>query len=124
MSDRVPVLVVEDESLIRMDVADQLRREGFEAFEAFEAGNADEAIALLASGSSIQVMFPDIDRPGSMDGRKLSAAVRNRWPPVRVIVTSGHRRAGTTDLPAGSLFLSRPYQHNAVVSSMRELIAN
>ena len=121
MGNKISVLVVEDEPLIRMDVVDQLEADGFEVFE---AANADEAIALLASHSSIQVMFTDIDMPGSMDGLKLSAAVRDRWPPVKIIVTSGHRLVEITDLPDGSVFFSKPYRHDAVISSMRELLAN
>ena len=119
MTDKVPVLLVEDEALIRMDVADQLRREGFEVFE---AANADQAIKLLETNSSIRLLFTDIDMPGSMDGLKLAAAVRDRWPPVRIVVTSGHRMVEVTDLPDGSVFFSKPYQHTNVVASMRELI--
>lgn len=58
---------------------DFLLREGFEVLE---AANADEAIDLLEAKAQIQIMFTDIDMPGSMDGIKLSAAVRDRWPPV------------------------------------------
>ena len=61
--------------------------------------------------------------PGSMDGLKLSAAVRDRWPPVKIVVTSGHRMIEVTDLPDGSVFFSKPYQHDLVVSSMRELLS-
>ena len=68
-------------------------------------------------------MFTDIDMPGSMDGLKLSAAVRDRWPPVKIIVTSGHRLVEITDLPDGSMFFSKPYKYAAVISSIRELLA-
>ncbi|WP_352618747.1 response regulator [Mesorhizobium australicum] len=71
-----------------MDIADSLRSEGFLVFE---ASNADEAIAILESGVMIEAMFTDIDMPGSMDGLKLSAAVRDRWPPIKIVATSGHR---------------------------------
>lgn len=120
MSRDISVLVIEDEFLIRMDVADQLRSEGFKVYE---AGDASEAIAILEEHSDIQLIFTDIDMPGSMDGLALAAAVRDRWPPVHLIVTSGHSTVDIADLPDGSLFFSKPYHHAEVVTSIRELLA-
>jgi CheY-like chemotaxis protein len=114
------VLVVENEALIRMDIVDQLEDEGFFVFE---AANADQAISILAAQSSIRILFTDIDMPGSMDGLKLAAAVRDRWPPVKIIVTSGHRMVEITDLPDGSVFFSKPYRHDGMMTSIRELLA-
>lgn len=119
MSDRIVVLVVEDEALIRMDIVDQLEREGLVVFE---AANADQAIGVLAAEASIRVMLTDIDMPGSMDGLKLAAAVRDRWPPVKIIVTSGHRIVEITKLPAGSVFFSKPYRHAAVMETLHQLL--
>lgn len=96
MSSKINILVVEDEFLIRMDLVDYLSGEGFEVFE---AAHTDEAIAILEANDQIQVMFTDVDMPGSMDGLKLSAAVRDRWPPVRIVVTSGPPR-GCADGPS------------------------
>lgn len=121
MSEKVSVLVVEDELLIRLQVVTQLEDEGFEVFE---ASNADEEIALFSTHSTINLLFTDIDMPGSMDGLKLAAAVRDRWPPVKIIVTSGYRRVEITDMPDGSVFLSKPYVQLAVLHSMRSLLAN
>ncbi len=118
---KISVLVVEDEFLIRMDLVDHLSGEGFEVFE---ASNADEAIAILEANDRIQVLFTDVDMPGSMDGLKLSAAVRDRWPPVRIVVTSGHRAVVPTDLPEGSLFYAKPYDHAAVAASLRGLLSS
>lgn len=119
MSEQFAVLVVEDEFLIRMDVVDQLEREGFEVFE---AADADAAIAVLEAFDQIRLVFTDIDMPGSMDGLKLAAAVRDRWPPVKIVVTSGRRLVEITDMPDGSVFFSKPYQHDAVMASMRALL--
>lgn len=120
MTDQVAVLVVEDEPLILMDIAFQLEAEGFKVYE---AGNADAAIKLLSADLDIRIVFTDIDMPGSMDGLKLAAAVRKRWPPVRIIVTSGARTVDITDLPDGSVFFSKPYDHAMVLGSMREMLA-
>lgn len=81
------VIVVEDETIVRMDIAMSLQEEGFIVLEAC---NADEAIRLLNSHPEIRLMFTDIDTPGSMDGLKLAEAVRDKWPPVKIIVASGH----------------------------------
>lgn len=113
------VLVVEDEALIRFNIATFLEDEGFEVLE---AGNAEQAIAILVERPDIQLLFTDIDMPGSMDGLRLSAYVRDRWPPVRIIVASGKRLVEITDLPDGSMFYSKPYQMGDVVRSMRELV--
>lgn len=114
------ILVVEDEPLVRMVIALHLADEGFDVFE---AADAEEAIVFLERHPSINLLFTDIDMPGSMDGLKLSAFVRDRWPPVRIIVTSGKRMIEVTDLPAGSMFFPKPYQLDAVATAMRELVA-
>lgn len=114
------VLIVEDELLVRMNMAMHLEEEGFNVAE---AADAEEAIRLLEANDAIQLIFTDIDMPGSMDGLKLSAYVRGRWPPIHIIVTSGKRLVEITDLPDGSVFFSKPYQLDAVTSTMREMLA-
>lgn len=118
---RVQILIVEDEVLIRMDMADHLLDGGFDVLE---AGNADEAIALLENNPSIRLIITDVDMPGSMDGLKLAAAVRDRWPPVRIIVVSGHRLVEITDIPDGSMFFAKPYSPAHMIVSMRELLSS
>ena len=75
---RPVVLIVEDDLLIRLHAA-QIIEEA--EFDVIEASNADEAIAILEARSDITVLFTDIQMPGSMDGLKLAAAVKGRWPP-------------------------------------------
>ena len=48
--------------------------------------------------------------PGSMDGVKLAQFVRDRWPPIKIIATSGRVVVDDNDLPTGSLFLPKPYR--------------
>jgi CheY-like chemotaxis protein len=100
------VLVVEDEALIRMHATDMIRDLGFEVIE---AANADQAISLLESISEISVVFTDIQMPGSMDGLRLVAVIRDRWPPVALLVTSGQVRPRASDLPENTPFLPKPY---------------
>lgn len=119
MADQVSILVIEDEPLIRMDIVDQL---GDEGFVVYEAADADQALDVLDAHGDISLVFTDVDMPGSMDGLKLAAAVRDRWPPVRIIITSGHRLVEITDLPDGSVFFSKPYHHAQIVASIREML--
>ena len=81
------VLVVEDEALVRLSTREEIEAAGFKVYEAH---NADEAIRLLEANPDIELIFTDVDMPGSMDGVKLAHYVRKRWPPVKIIVTSGY----------------------------------
>ena len=116
--ERPVVLVVEDEILTRMDTADIVRSAGYEVVE---ASNADEAIDILQSGLEIDVVFTDVQMPGSMDGLRLATAVRDRWPPIKIITASGRIRIRDEDLPSGSRFLPKPYSARDVVAHLREL---
>jgi CheY-like chemotaxis protein len=115
---RPVVLIVEDEFLIRMDALDMVRAAGFDVVE---AENADEAILILERRFDITVVFTDVQMPGSMDGLKLAAAIRGRWPPIRIVATSGLRNVGKEDLPSGSRFLSKPYSAAQITGALREL---
>jgi CheY-like chemotaxis protein len=115
---RPVVLIVEDEALVRMDAADMVKAAGFDVVE---TSNADEAIVVLERRRDIVVVFTDVQMPGSMDGLKLAAAVRHRWPPIKIVATSGLAEVGEDDLPSGSRFLPKPYSERAIVTTLREL---
>jgi CheY-like chemotaxis protein len=94
-----------------------------EAFEVVEAASADEAIAILEARLDITLVFTDIQMPGSMDGLKLAAAVRDRWPPIKIVATSGQVKLDPGDLPQGGRILRKPYSPAEVMKTLRELIA-
>lgn len=114
------ILIVEDETLIRLDAADMIREAGFGVVE---ASNADEAIGILEVRLDITIVFTDIQMPGSMDGLKLAAAIRGRWPPIRIIATSGNVKVGAGDLPEGGRFLKKPYTRKVILDAIAELAA-
>ena len=114
------VLVVEDEPLVRMGICDHLEGSGFTVLE---AGTADEAIDILNSRFDIALVFTDVDMPGSMDGLRLAAAVRDRWPPIKIVVTSGHRQVDAGDLPDDAAFFSKPYNPDKIVDTFRDMTA-
>jgi CheY-like chemotaxis protein len=114
-------LVVEDEPILRMTAVDIVEESGFGALE---AANADEAIRLLETNPDIRLIFTDIDMPkGSMNGLKLAAAVRNRWPPVKIIVVSGHYNPTSAELPDGALFFMKPYPHAQIIAAIQKMVA-
>jgi CheY-like chemotaxis protein len=115
---RPVVLVVEDEFLVRAVAVGLVEDAGYEAVE---ATNADQAIAILETRDDIRIVFTDVNMPGSMDGLRLAAAVRDRWPPIEFIVASGRQPIDVDDLPERSLFLMKPYSHFQVAQALRAL---
>ena len=117
-SRRPIVLIVEDESLLRTSGAEMVAEAGFEVIE---AGSADEAIAILQARSDIHIVFTDIQMPGSMDGLKLAWFVSDRWPPIRLVVTSGRVAVREEDLPKGGLFIGKPYTAQRIAEVLGSL---
>src|ERR1700726_168716 len=117
-STRQVVFIVEDEALVRMTAVGMIEEAGFEVLE---ATNADEAIVLLEARHDITVVFTDIEMPGSMDGLRLAQAVRGRWPPIKIIATSGRYVVRDGDLPSGGLFLANPYSSAQISGFLRDL---
>lgn len=112
------VLVVEDESLVRLMATDILMDAGYRVFEACDA---HDALAILEGGKDIGVLFTDIEMPG-MTGLALAGTVRTRWPAVAVLVTSGRVRPSEGELPAGASFLAKPYLPEELVNMLRAML--
>ncbi len=102
----IAALVVEDDALVRFDLAQTLQAEGYKTFE---AADASEAIAVLEGNSEIRVVFTDIQMPGTMDGLALAHYVRQRWPPTIIVVSSGRRSPNKEEMPSGAFFVGKPY---------------
>lgn len=111
------VLLVEDDPIIRMDVLSIIEEAGFEVIE---ATNADDAILILEARADISVVFTDIEMPGSMNGLKLAFAVRDRWPPVTIIIASGRIRPQPDEMPTEVTFLRKPYSEAAVLKAVQQ----
>ena len=116
----ITILVVEDETLIRMAIVDNLEHAGFRVVE---AANATDAVLLLVADPQIRAMFTDIDMPGGVDGLKLAIAVRRRWPPIHIIVTSGQVHMRQADMPVEGLFFAKPYDAGNIASAFRTMLA-
>ena len=112
------ILVVEDEAIVRMMAVSVAENAGFEALW---AATADEAIKILESRPDIRLVFTDVNMPGSMDGLRLAYAIRKRWPPVELIVTTGHRHIQSHELPDRGRFFAKPYNINALSQAFQEM---
>lgn len=115
------VLVVEDDALIRLSAMELVNAAGYEALE---ASDADAAIRILESRSDIDLVFTDVQMPGTMDGIKLSHYIRDRWPPVKLLVASGNAILEESSLPSGSRFFPKPYDDHAIVDAMARLLSS
>jgi CheY-like chemotaxis protein len=114
------VLVVEDDILVRLTIADHLRGAGYIVFE---APNAAEAAAVFASGERVDVMFTDVQMPGAMDGLMLARWVQEHYPGTPVLVTSGKGGAAiSSGVIADGAFFSKPYRLEAVANRIRSLL--
>lgn len=113
------ILVVEDDALIRMSAVDLVEASGFSAIE---AENADTAIRILEQRPDIRLVFTDIDMPGSMDGLKLAHYVRGRWPPVKLIIASGHMIVAEDEMPRGARFFGKPYVDHAITGAIQQMM--
>jgi CheY-like chemotaxis protein len=110
------VLVVEDDVLVSLDISQALEDE---SYDVIAVANTDAAIKVLETRNDIRTIFTDIDLPGSMDGLKLAAVVRDRWPPVNIIVTTGMRAPHGDKMPTNSVFIAKPYRSAEVLEAVR-----
>jgi two-component sensor histidine kinase len=115
------VLVVEDEMLLRMRAVDIVEDAGYTPVE---ATNADDALAILESRSDIELLFTDIQMPGSIDGLKLAYAVHERWPLIKIILVSGQLKLTDKDKPVDSRFFGKPLDVKQMIGEMQDMIGN
>jgi len=114
------VLLVEDEPLVRMTAADELEDAGFQVLE---AANADIALAMLQSrADEVDILFTDIDMPGSMDGVSLAERVHATWPHILLLLSSGYARPSEDEIPDHGHFIPKPYGPPTVICHIREMM--
>ena len=119
MPDQILILVVEDEDLVRLVIVEMLRDVGFEVME---AENAKAALSALEHDAArINVLFTDIQMPGSMDGVALAHHTSKKWPRIALLITSARPAPHRATLPEKSRFVAKPYRHSHVVQHIHEL---
>ncbi len=114
--ERPTVLVVDDEPLIRLSAIDTVREAGYGTMS---ASGAAQAMALLEETPDIALLFTDIRMAGENDGLDLAKTVRQRWPDIRVIITSGHLAGVQGD--DGIYFLAKPYSPEELTRALKQL---
>jgi CheY-like chemotaxis protein len=117
------VLVVDDEPLVRMTTVDELEAANADvALVVLEAANADVALVVLeARSDEVQVLFTDVNMPGSMDGMALAEQVHQRWPHIRVLISSGYARPHPDEIPDNGHFMPKPYRGATLVQHIAEM---
>lgn len=116
---RTTILVVENEAIICLELAYWLEKMGSEVLR---ASDADQAIALMGAHSNIRLLVTDIRMPGSMDGVRLAHHVRDRWPPVKIIVASGIIDTPPSALPKRSVLIAKPYKPQELWAAASQLM--
>jgi two-component sensor histidine kinase len=107
--------------MLRMRAVDMVEDAGFSPVEAV---NADDALAILESRSDIELLFTDIQMPGSMDGLTLANAVHERWPLIKIILVSGQLKLTDSDKPAASRFFGKPLEVTEMIAAMQDMIGS
>jgi CheY-like chemotaxis protein len=113
------VLLVEDEVLTRLMLADELRSQGLQVLE---ASNADEALTVLQSALPVHLLFTDIRMPGEMDGVALAKFAHAHFPQIKSIIGS----SGRPEQPISDFvdaFLAKPYDLRALADQVRRLLS-
>ncbi len=112
------ILIVEDEFLIRLTLAEALADEGFEVLEA-ETG--DEALLMIRADPAIQLMLTDMQLPGSLDGGSLAARAREHQPGLPVIFVTGRHDMAAAALTGRDLFIAKPYLPSEICTAAKRL---
>jgi len=115
------VLVVEDEVMVRMPIAEYLRDCGYHVLE---AADASEAIEMMRAEGGVSLVFTDIRMPGKMDGVGLAEWFRAHYPGVPVLLTSGYNggRPLAPDVMSRNRFIEKPYSQSQVARRIAALL--
>ncbi|CAN7726275.1 response regulator [Neorhizobium sp. LjRoot104] len=114
------VLIVEDEPLIRMVLADTLSGEGYEVVEAC---NVLEAVAILGQ-RKVDAVVTDVDMPGGLSGLDLATMISSTHRNVPVIIASGRHRLTAEEIPGDATFVSKPYRMGTITALVGEMTAD
>ena len=111
------VLIVEDEFLIRLVLADTLVNGGYHVVE---AGNVLEAVAILGQ-QKIDAVITDVDMPGGLSGLDLAKMIATTRLDLPVMIVSGRLFLTDDELPGNAVFVPKPYRVDAIVAMVGEM---
>lgn len=113
---RPMVLIIEDEPVLAMVMEEYVEEAGCDALV---TNNVAAAIHILETRPDIRVVFADLDVRGSVMGLKLAAMIRDRWPPVELVLT-GALPPDLLKIPARGVFCDKPFRQAKVVGAIRQ----
>ncbi len=116
------ILVVEDNNDVRRIVKRQLNQLGYHVLE---AESAAAALEMLTEGDRVDLLFSDIVMPGKLNGLELARLAAERWPSLKIILTSGFPETklnGHGEPAAGMRLLSKPYRKTDLARVLREVL--
>jgi two-component system, response regulator PdtaR len=119
LKSKAAILVVEDETLVRLWVADLLEENGFSVIEAEQA---DAALKLLETRPDVKLLFTDVQMPGSLNGMELARTVHARWPHILLVITSGRERPSRAEIPDDGRFVAKPYSADELLGQVNDLL--
>lgn len=112
------VLLVEDEADLRRLLCRFLTEKGFYVLQ---AGTADAALQQLENNTDVNIVFSDVNMPGTMDGIGLARWLRQHRPEIKVVLASGHAQPDAAELCDGGQILRKPFNLEAMVSRLISL---
>jgi DNA-binding response OmpR family regulator len=116
------ILIVEDEFLIRLTLAEALSEEGFDVVE---AGSGDEALVMLQEQGGIGLLLTDIQLPGRLNGLDLARAARQHAPDLPIIYMTGRPDSLASGARSGrDVFIAKPYLPSEVCATARRLMGS
>jgi PAS domain S-box-containing protein len=116
------ILLVEDDDLVRESVANKLRRLGYSVTC---TATAAEGLLQIEKYSGFVLVFSDVIMPGTLTGADLAREIRNRWPRINILLTSGYTASaalGRVDIPEGIKLLSKPYSNADLAAAVHEAV--
>jgi CheY-like chemotaxis protein len=113
------ILVVEDEGLIRISVAEYLQECGYRVFE---AGNVAEAKTLLNGETHVDLVFSDVNMPGEETGFDLAKWLRLYRPQTKVILTSGSPHSPEKTKYLHEPLMPKPYLYASILRRIQSIL--
>ncbi|AWN52929.1 response regulator [Methylobacterium sp. 17Sr1-1] len=109
------VLVVEDDPILMMALTEFVENAGCEAVE---ATSIVEAIQILEARTDIRTVFTDLDIRGSTAGMELALLIRDRWPPIELLMVSS-QPWDAAQIPSRGIVLGKPFDRRKIEATLR-----
>jgi CheY-like chemotaxis protein len=116
------VLIIDDEPLIRMLVAEVLSDAGYSAIE---ASDGPAGLRVLQSAAKIDLLITDVGLPGGMNGRQIADAARELRPDMKVLFITGYAEnaaLGNGQLEKGMHVIAKPFEMERLAQKIRDMI--